>query len=95
MTFKDAWDVLQKSVESTHKLWAYFATISLAVTGYVVGWDKIDWSGKMYLAVSLGYFLFAFGNRRMLWSAQKEVVGVSELVKAVQLDLPDGAPEKS
>jgi hypothetical protein len=94
MTFKDAWDIFQKSLDAAHKLWAYFMTISLAVAGYVVGWDKIDWSSKMYFAVALGYFIFAMGNRKVLRAAQGEVVGASALVRQVQDSLAKDAPER-
>lgn len=94
LSFKEAWDIFQKSIEAAHKLWAYFMTVSLATAGYVVGWDKIDWSSKMYLAIAIAYIVFAIGNRKVLRAAQREVMDASALVQQVQQSLPQEAPER-
>ena len=87
---KQAWDMYQKTIESSHKLWSYFTTVSLAVIGYVIAWEKIDWSLLMYIFVAVGYGLFAWGNYKAVGIAQNEVEASASLFNST---LPVPAPK--
>jgi drug/metabolite transporter superfamily protein YnfA len=67
---KEALDIYLKQRESTHKIWGYFSAVSLAVLGYTVGSDKVNWSSLTYLLIGGGYVIFAIANLFVLHSSQ-------------------------
>lgn len=95
MNFMDTWNIFQRAVEASHKVWSYFSTVSLAVTGYIVAWDKPRWSWAMYAVVAAAYWLFALGNRKGVVNSQRDIVAASCLVTAHQNSLPHDAVERN
>lgn len=90
LSIKEAYDIYQKHSEGTHKLWAYFSAVSLAVLGYTIGTDKNDWTPLTFVVIGLCYFLFAFGNRHILIESQKEVERFASLFNSLA-GMPSGS----
>lgn len=73
VSFKEASDIYQKQSEGLHKLWAYFQVVSVAVIGYVVTSDKVDWTDGTYVLIAASYLLFALCNQWVLVASQREL----------------------
>jgi hypothetical protein len=83
LSLKDAFDAYFTQRASVHKIWGYFSVVSLALLGYTVGSDKINWSFLTYKFIAVGYAIFSLanciilvGSQRLLYKYKK---GVNEL----------------
>ena len=86
LTLKEAFDIYQKQSDSTHKIWAYFQIISLAVLGYTIGSDKAQWSTATYFLIAGSYILFAIANQVAIVLSQKELHRFGHAVKIASED---------
>lgn len=75
---KDAFDIYQKQSDSVHKLWGYLSVISIAVLGFTIGSDKINWGSLAYLFMGMAYLVFAGSNLWVLRRSQQELVRIGE-----------------
>jgi len=75
---KDAFDIYQKQSDAVHKLWGYLSVVSIAVLGFTIGSDKINWSSPAYLFMGSAYLLFAGSNLWVLRRSQQELVRIGE-----------------
>lgn len=82
VSLKDAFDMYQKQSDSVHKLWGYLSAVSIAVLGFTIGSDKINWTGPAYLFVALAYLMFAGSNLWVLRRSQQELGRISEGLRA-------------
>lgn len=73
INLKEAFDIYQKQSDTTHKIWAYFQIVSIAVLGYTVGSEKIHWGNSTYLLISASYVLFAIANQIVIISSHREL----------------------
>ena len=89
LSVTDAYDMYQKHSEGAHKLWAYYSVVSLAVLGYTIGTDKNEWASLTFIVIGLSYFLFAFGNRRLLVESQREVERFALLFNSLASAVPE------
>lgn len=81
ITLKEAFDIYQKQSDSTHKLWAYYQLISLAVLGYTVGSNKAQWGDLTYILIAGSYIVFAIANQWAIFLSQKELHRFGQAVK--------------
>lgn len=86
VSLKDAFDIYQKQSDSTHKLWAYFQVISIAVLGYTIGSDKAHWSDSTYILIVMSYLVFAIANQWVVVFSQRELHKFGEAVKMASIN---------
>jgi hypothetical protein len=80
---KAALDLYLAQYNATDKLWAYFATVTLAVIGFSVGSDKVSKSFLEAAIVAVGYVVFSVGNFQALMLAQKQLIQFAALARRV------------
>jgi hypothetical protein len=81
VTLKDAFDMYQKQSDSVHKLWGYLSAVSIAVLGFTIGSEKVNWTTSAYVFIGLAYLMFAGSNLWVLRRSQQELGRISEGLK--------------
>jgi len=82
VTLKDAFDMYQKQSDSVHKLWGYLSAVSIAVLGFTIGSEKVNWTTSAYVFIGLAYLIFAGSNLWVLRRSQQELGCISDGLKA-------------
>jgi len=78
VSLKDAFDMYQKQSDSVHKLWGYLSVVSIAVLGFTIGSEKVNWTTSAYLFIGLAYLMFAGSNLWVLRRSQQELGRISD-----------------
>ena len=80
LSLKDAIEIYQSQYSLVDSIWAYYATVTLAVLGYTIGSDRPTQKLLEFRAIQSAYFLFSLGNLIALIFAQSDLIRISKYI---------------